>query len=76
MHNRPHSRYARPSYRGPGIWDRIKASLVAIVVGMFIICVAFGLLFWNEVLLSIFRFIQIVFNSVLHIDLNNQASVR
>ena len=51
MHNEPRHRYARPSYRGanPGIWDRMKANLIAIVVGMFLICIAFGLIFWNEV---------------------------
>ena len=51
MHNEPRHRYARPSYRGanPGIWDRMKANFIAIVVGMFLICIAFGLIFWNEV---------------------------
>ncbi len=68
MHNEARHRYSRPSYRGanPGIWNRFKSNIVAIVIGMFIICVAFGLTFWNEVrwqLLKIFSLISSSMNT-------------
>jgi hypothetical protein len=51
MHNnRQGDQYTRVTYRdNPGFCERVKNSLVGIVVGLVLIVVASGLLFWNEV---------------------------
>ena len=53
MHNTP-SRddytYTRTRYnREESFWDRVKHNMVAVVVGTLLICIAIGLIFYNEV---------------------------
>ncbi|XP_076439351.1 transmembrane protein 43-like isoform X1 [Babylonia areolata] len=49
MHNPHHNTYTNVTYRqNPSFCERVKQSLVAVVIGLLLIFVASVLLFWNE----------------------------